>query len=42
MRMHFATPLGVKVSKKQLKALLLSHDEFHGDWNYTLSPRAIA
>ncbi len=34
-------PLGLKVSKDQRKALRLSRSEFHGDWNYTLSPRSI-
>lgn len=34
-------PLGVKISKDQMKALRLSRDEFHGDWNYTLSPRGL-
>lgn len=35
-------PLGIKISKAQMKELRLSRDEFHGDWNYTLSPRGIA
>jgi hypothetical protein len=35
-------PLGVKISDLQMEALRLSRDEFHGDWNYTLSPPAIA
>jgi hypothetical protein len=34
-------PLGLKVSKEQMNALRLSRSEFHGDWNYTLSPRGI-
>lgn len=34
-------PLGIKISKDQMKALRLSRDEFHGDWNYTLSPRGL-
>ncbi len=29
-------PLGVKVSDKQMKALNIRRDGFHGEWNYTL------
>jgi len=29
---------GVKVSDKELAALPLTRREFHGDWNYTLTP----
>ena len=32
-------PTGVKVTDGQMAALSLTRDEFHGDWNYTLSPR---
>ena len=32
-------PTGVKVSKAQLDAMMLVRDEFHGDWNYKLTPR---
>lgn len=35
-------PLGVKIPDDQMKALRLSRDEFHGEWNYTLSPPDIA
>lgn len=35
------SPLGLQVSKDQMEALRLSHDEFHDDWNYTLSARGI-
>lgn len=31
-------PKGRKVSDKQLAAVNLQRDEFHGDWNYTISP----
>jgi hypothetical protein len=31
-------PRGVKVSNKQLAALPLVKDEWHGEWNYTLMP----
>jgi len=29
----------IKVSDEQLARLRLKRHEFHGDWNYTLSPR---
>jgi transposase len=32
-------PTGVKVSDKEISALNLHRDKFHGDWNYTLQPR---
>ncbi len=32
-------PTKVKVSDKQMKAINLSKHDFHGDWNYTISPR---
>ena len=32
-------PAGQKVSDAQMATLLLARDPFHGDWNYTLSPR---
>lgn len=31
-------PTGLKVSDRQMAALSLSRDSFHGDWNYMLSP----
>lgn len=31
-------PLGVKYTKKDVEALPLTRHEFHGEWNYTLSP----
>jgi hypothetical protein len=31
-------PKGIKVSNSQLAAVNLSRHEFHGDWNYTISP----
>jgi hypothetical protein len=34
-----AYPLGVKVPDADLEAVLLTPDEFHGDWNYTIHPR---
>jgi transposase len=32
-------PTGIKVSDAELAAVCLQRDEFHGDWNYTISPR---
>jgi hypothetical protein len=31
--------LGIKVSDKELAALAIERDEFHGEWNYRLMPR---
>jgi len=31
-------PAGVKVSDEEIARLNLRKDEFHGDWNYTISP----
>lgn len=33
---NYAT--GVKVSNEQMKALDISGDAFHPEWNYTISP----
>jgi Rhodopirellula transposase DDE domain len=33
-------PLGVKVSDQQLAAVPISRHEWHGEWNYTVLPRA--
>jgi transposase len=33
-------PTGKKVSKKELQGLNIERDEFHGDWNYVIRPRA--
>ena len=32
-------PLGTKVSKEEMKEINLRRDAFHGEWNYTISPR---
>ncbi len=32
-------PAGVTVSDEELASLNLTRDPFHGEWNYTLSPR---
>jgi hypothetical protein len=34
-----AYPLGVKVSDQQLAAVPLARHDFHGEWNYTITPR---
>ena len=31
-------PAGVKVPDSQMKALNIQRDDFHGEWNYTISP----
>jgi hypothetical protein len=31
-------PKGVKVSEQEMNAIDITRDEFHGDWNYTISP----
>lgn len=32
-------PTGVKVSNAKMDALLITREEFHGEWNYTIHPR---
>jgi len=32
-------PTGKKVTAKELRALKIERDDFHGDWNYVLRPR---
>ena len=32
-------PTGVKVGKQEMATVNLSRDDFHGEWNYTISPR---
>jgi hypothetical protein len=34
-----AYPVGVKVPDVDMEAVLLTSDDFHGDWNYTIHPR---
>ena len=34
-------PKGVKVSDKEVAAIRLERDKFHGEWNYTILPRSI-
>jgi len=31
-------PRGVKVTEQQMQAINITRDEFHGEWNYTISP----
>jgi hypothetical protein len=32
-------PLGIKVTDEELAAILIRQHSFHGEWNYTISPR---
>lgn len=34
-------PTGKKVSEKEMRALNIERDEFHGDWNYVIRPRKV-
>ncbi len=34
-------PTGKKVSAKELRELKIERDDFHGDWNYVIKPRAV-
>lgn len=36
---HRTYERGVKVSKDEMKNLNLKRHEFHGEWNYTISPQ---
>ena len=31
-------PTGIKISDREMAALPITRDEFHGDWNYTITP----
>lgn len=35
-------PAGIKVSDHELAAVNITRNEFHGEWNYTISPKARA
>ncbi|MBV9286207.1 MAG: ISAzo13 family transposase [Hyphomicrobiales bacterium] len=35
-------PAGIKVSDAELQAVNLTPHDFHGEWNYTVSPKALA
>ena len=32
--------IGIKVTDKELKSLNMNNDEFHGEWNYQISPKS--
>jgi hypothetical protein len=32
-------PKGIEVSEEEIAKLRIKRGEFHGDWNYTISPR---
>ena len=34
-------PKGIKVSDQEMDALSLVREDFHGEWNYTISPRLL-
>lgn len=36
---HEVYPKGIEISDKQMKTLALARHDFHGEWNYTLSPQ---
>jgi hypothetical protein len=33
-------PKGIKITDAQMKTLAITRHDFHGDWNYTINPRA--
>ena len=33
-------PKGIKVTDAEIEAINLARDDFHGEWNYTISPQA--
>jgi hypothetical protein len=33
-------PVGTLVTDKQMKLINIRRDDFRGEWNYTISPRA--
>ena len=35
-------PAGIKVSDAEIEAVNLARHDFHGEWNYTVSPKALA
>jgi hypothetical protein len=35
-------PAGIKVSDADMEAVNLTRHDFHGEWNYTVSPKALA
>lgn len=37
---HNTYPKGVKVSDAEIEAINITRHDFHGEWNYTVSPNA--
>jgi hypothetical protein len=35
-------PAGIEVSAAEMKAVNLTRHDFHGEWNYTVAPKALA
>jgi hypothetical protein len=35
-------PAGRKISDEQMATLCIQPDAFHGEWNYTISPRDLS
>ena len=35
-------PVGVKITDQEMDAIAINRHSFHGDWNYTISPKAAA
>ena len=35
-------PAGIKVTNAEIEAVNISRHDFHGDWNYTINPKALA
>jgi len=33
-------PTGIKISEEEMTALNITRNPFHGEWNYTIAPRA--
>ena len=33
-------PIGIKASDAEMDGIALTRDHFHGEWNYTIRPRA--
>ena len=33
-------PSGIKISKEDMAGIRLRRDKFHGEWNYTILPKA--
>jgi len=34
-------PAGIKVADAELEAVNLTRHDFHGEWNYTISPKVL-